>query len=457
MNLTLPHLDTTSAQHLLEGLQGVSALPTDDVNGDHHASLAASIAYSFQHLSSADQQALTVLSLFHGVAFTLVLGLFINESETPERFRDRTAGQLAELLEGAANLGLLTALGDGMFRLHPALPAHLAAQWRTCSPDTHAAERAAALDALISAHATLSTWLNEHIHSGNAKLALTLIGVQQQMLGAMLGHALARHRWADAQTLLQPLDTYWSARGSVAEARSWLDRVRLAIETPDGVPPALDSPAGSLWLSVVMTQAEQVLASGQLDRAESTYRSILRTHLQHPASPQERRRVADINHQLGTTTYLRGQLEEAEEWYGRALTTREELGNRPGMASSYHQLGMVAQDRGRLEEAEEWYRQALTINEDLGNRPDMASTYGQLRLLAEAQADTAQALAWTVRCVSLFDEIHHPSAGPGYFHLRRLTAQLGVHALERAWQDVLSEPLPANVRNYVLTDPADND
>ena len=48
------------------------------------------------------------------------------------------------------------------------------------------------------------------------------------------------------------------------------------------------------------------------------------------------------------------------------------------MASSYHQLGMVAQDRGRLDEAEDWYAQSLAINEELGDRPGMATSYHQL-------------------------------------------------------------------------------
>jgi tetratricopeptide (TPR) repeat protein len=49
---------------------------------------------------------------------------------------------------------------------------------------------------------------------------------------------------------------------------------------------------------------------------------------------------------------------------------------RSGTAVIYHQLGSTAQDRGRLDEAEDWYRKALTIFEELGDRPGMAATYG---------------------------------------------------------------------------------
>jgi hypothetical protein len=119
------------------------------------------------------------------------------------------------------------------------------------------------------------------------------------------------------------------------------------------------------------------------------------------------------------------------------------------MARSYHQLGMVAQDRGQLDEAQNWYRKSLTIEEELGNKPGMALTFGQLGLLAEARGQGGPALDWTVRCVALFDEFPHPLTGPGPKHLARLTALLGVAALEESWRTVTGDQLPRAVREYV--------
>jgi tetratricopeptide (TPR) repeat protein len=321
----------------------------------------------------------------------------------------------------------------------------------------------------------------------------------------------------------------------VEEARSWVDRIRLAVETPDGAPPALNTPAGALWLFVTGSQANRELAAGQLDRVESTYSAILNALRQQPSSPSQRNYIASSYHQLGTVARLRGHLEDAERWYHQALTIKEDfdnhpglastyhqlgnvsylrgrledaedryhqalaidedLGNRPGLAGNYHQLGMVAHDRGHLQDAERWYRQALTIKQDLDNHPGLASTYyqlgrvaqdrghlqdaedwshrslsieedlgnrpgmalasAQLGLLAEAQADTAQALTWMIKCVALFEEVPHPSTEPGSAHLRRLTTQLGMRALEDAWQGITGNPLPDAVREYVLTEPTD--
>jgi tetratricopeptide (TPR) repeat protein len=126
------------------------------------------------------------------------------------------------------------------------------------------------------------------------------------------------------------------------------------------------------------------------------------------------------------------------------------------MARTYHQLGRTTQERGQLDEADAWYHQALTINEELGNRPGIALTYGQLGLLAEARQQPGQAMTWTVRCVALFGEFPHPATGPGPQHLTRLTRELGLPALEQAWQQVIGQPLPEAVRGY-LTRHHDND
>jgi tetratricopeptide (TPR) repeat protein len=159
--------------------------------------------------------------------------------------------------------------------------------------------------------------------------------------------------------------------------------------------------------------------------------------------------MAQTYHHLGMVAQDRGELAAAEGWYQRALSIKEALGDRPGMAKTYHQLGMVAQQRGDVAGAEAWYRRALEIAESLGDRPGMALTYGQLGLLAEQRSDAGGALDWTVRCIALFDAFPHPATGPGPKHLVRLTAALGLPALEASWQRCTGTPLPAPIRAAV--------
>jgi tetratricopeptide (TPR) repeat protein len=159
--------------------------------------------------------------------------------------------------------------------------------------------------------------------------------------------------------------------------------------------------------------------------------------------------MAGTYHQLGITAQARGRPDEADDWYRKSLTIEEELGNRPHMASTCHQLGITAQARGRLDEADDWYRKALTIKEELGNRPGMALTYGQLGLLSEARHQPGQALVWIVRCVALFDQFPHPLTGPGPQYLAGLTRQLGMPAMQEAWQQITGQPVPQAVRDYI--------
>jgi len=110
----------------------------------------------------------------------------------------------------------------------------------------------------------------------------------------------------------------------------------------------------------------------------------------------------------------------------------------------------VAQYRGDLAAAEDWFRKSLEIKEALGNRPGMALTYGALGLLAEARKDLLTALDWTVRCVALFSEFPHPATGAGPHHLVRLTASLGLPALEASWQSCTGAKLPDDIRTAVV-------
>jgi hypothetical protein len=112
-------------------------------------------------------------------------------------------------------------------------------------------------------------------------------------------------------------------------------------------------------------------------------------------------------------------------------------------------MGRVAQDRGDLGAAQEWYQKSLAIAEELGDRRSMALTYAQSGVLAAQQGQLAEALAWAVRCVSLFDEIPHPSTGTGPRDLAGLTSLLGMAALKRAWREVTGGKLPQAVRDYV--------
>ncbi|QQM42200.1 tetratricopeptide repeat protein [Streptomyces liliifuscus] len=424
MRLILPRLDSTAPRDLLAGLQGTTPLADAD-GGGRTTSLSASIAYSFTHLSAEDQHALTVVSLFHGVVDADVLGQFSTLPEVPEWYQGRTASEWAQVLERATEVGLLTSLGVGMYRIHPALPAYLTSSWQALAPGGHHELRTAAELALLDAYATFGGWLLQQVQGGDAQLAMVLIHLQRRTMGSLLGYALDHSLWDQAQGIAQPLDEYWDARGLVEEARAWVNRARVAMEDSDGNAPDLNSSAGALWLFLTGSQANRHVRAGQLDQAERTYRDILHALRLQPATSKQRSRLAVIYHQLGRVAQERGQLTEAEARCRQSLTIAEDLGDRPGMALSYHQLGVVAQDRGQLDEAETRYRQSLTIKEDLGDRPGMARSYHQLGIVAQDRGQLDEAETRYRQSLTIKEDL---GDRPG---MARSYHQLGIVAHER--------------------------
>jgi tetratricopeptide (TPR) repeat protein len=416
MRLILPHLEITAPGALLDGLRGTAPLPGGDgTESGRTTSLAASIAYSYHHLSAATRRRLVAVSLFQGVADNDVLTLFSRTPGVPERFAGLSREEWREALDDAARVGLLTPLGTGMYQVHPALPGYLAVQWAAEEPGGHAAVRKAATNALLAAYAAFGDWLLQQINSGDAGLAFTTMDWQRRTMGRLLGYALDHQLWEQAQRVAQPIDKYWDARGLTEEADTWTDRVRLATQNRDGTAPSLETPAGALWLYFTGAQASRQVGSHRLDQAERTYQQILTTLQAQPASPQQQPRLAVTHYQLGRIAQDRGRLDEAEDWYTKALTLREEL-DRPGTATTYRRLGQLARDRGRLDEAEDWYTKSLAIEENVGNRPGMAGTYHELGVLAGQRGRLDDAEGWLARTLAIYEGLGDRPAMAGGYH-----------------------------------------
>jgi tetratricopeptide (TPR) repeat protein len=413
MRLTLPRLDTADPADLLAELRGTTPLPAEDAGQGRLSSLGACITYSFAHLTEQARRLLPAVSLLHGIADEGLLAVFSAAEGVPGRFAGISKQEWTAVLEDAARVGLLTALGAGMYRIHPALPGYLAAGWHAGNPAGYDQERAACEQTLCTASAAFSRWLIGQIESGNAAFAYAVIGLQRRTLGAMLGHALDRHAWDDASSIVQALDEYWDTRGLGEEAAAWADRI---LDATVGHGQGEAGPASSLWLYTTIEQATRQRAAGQLDQADHTYRQVLAYLQDQPETEWTRGNIALIYHRLGNTANLQGRLDEAEDWSRKSLAIKEELGDRPGMADTYHQLGMTAQDRGRLDEAEDWYRKSLATTEQLGDRPGMATTYHQLGNTANLRGRLDEAEDWYRKSLTIKEQLGDRPGMAGTYH-----------------------------------------
>ena len=415
MRLTLPRLQDADPARLLAALRGTAPLAAEEAGTARLSSLGACITYSFAHLAEPARRLLPALSLFTGIADEDVLMLFSAAEGVPGRFAGTSKQEWTAVLQDAARVGLLSPVGGGMYRIHPALPGYLAAAWHAEDPGGYEEERQASEQALRAACAAFSRWLTGQIASGDAALAYTLIGLQRRTLGAMLGHALDHHAWYDADVIVRALDGYWGTRGLGGEAAAWADRILAATAAPGQGPAATTE---SLWLFTLGQQAARQNDAGQPDQAALTYRQILAWQQKQPQTEQTRGNISVTYHQLGMTAQDRGRLDEAEDWYRQAIQIREELGLRSLLATDYHQLGNTAYLRGRLDEADDWYRKSLAIKEELGNRPLMVTTYHQLGITAQDRGQLDEADDWYRKALTIEEELgNHPHMAGTYHQL----------------------------------------
>jgi tetratricopeptide (TPR) repeat protein len=428
MRLTLPRLDTIDPADLLAGLRGTVPLPGGDAEEARLSSLGACITYSFAHLSEQTTRLLPALSLFQGTADAALLAAFSARETVPGRFAGIGPEEWMAVLQDAARVGLLTEIGTGMYRIHPALPGYLAAEWQAGNPSGYNPERDACEQALCTASAIFSEWVTSQIESSNAGLAYAMIGLHRRTLGAMLGRALDHRAWPEAEGIARALDPYLDNRGLSEEANAWADRILAAIAYSDQAPA---EPARSLWLYTTIIRATRQNDAGQPDQADETYRQALAFLQGQPETEWTKGNIAVICHQLGNTAKDRGRLDEAEDWYRKALAINEELGNRPNVAKNYHQLGYTAEDRGRLDEAEDWYRRALAVKEELGDRPGMVGTYHQLGNAAHRGGRLEEAEDWYRRALAIFAELGDRPGMAGIYHQLGITAQ-DRHRLDEA-------------------------
>jgi tetratricopeptide (TPR) repeat protein len=153
--------------------------------------------------------------------------------------------------------------------------------------------------------------------------------------------------------------------------------------------------------------------------------------------PDRSRSAAIFTHQLGIVFQLRGEYEQALDWYRQSLAIAEELGDRAGVAASYHQLGRLAQEQGDYDRAFDWYRQALTIQAELGDRAGMARSYGQLGILFTETGRPAEGLTWTLRSLRIHARLRTPQLGTNLRWLQRQRMLLGVRRFQRLLREDL--------------------
>ncbi len=158
---------------------------------------------------------------------------------------------------------------------------------------------------------------------------------------------------------------------------------------------------------------------GNLDEAEAMYRKALDLYeeLGHKEG------MARDYGNLGIVHQRRGNLDEAEALQRKALDLHKELGNKRGMANHYSSLGNVHHSRGNLDEAEALHRKALARYEELGHKEGMANAYVNLGIVHDARGNLDEAEAMYRKALDLLEKLGSPKAESVREWLSKLNAK----------------------------------
>ena len=116
--------------------------------------------------------------------------------------------------------------------------------------------------------------------------------------------------------------------------------------------------------------------------------------------------AASLGH-LGVLARQQRDYVRARALHEESLALRQELGDRRLVAADLSSLGFVARDLGNYEEARDLLERSLALSRDLGNKLDMAATLGALGSVLYHQGDIDRAAALLQESLTLSLELGH--------------------------------------------------
>jgi len=361
----------------------------------------------FDKLSPRTRRHLPFLGLFlSGVAIE-TLESFVGSGDRQQELYIELLGESLDAagwettLDEAARGGLLLAVYRGQYELLPAVSTFLRRK-------LIAAVGPPGLQRLgsefVQFYAAWAAHLEEAVLHGEEQ-ARRRVALEEPNLRRALRLAAIDGLWRLALPLVRTLKEHDESAGRLDAWQAL--RAELLAQLGTTVDPAAGRDHAALWFFLQGSVAGDALAQNDLDGAERLYRYLLEVLPSWP-DPQAEPYSGVACHQLGLIASERRDLDQAEQWYRRALGIFQNLGLERSMADEYHQLGCVAQSRQQWKEAEQLYRQALAIYERRGLGPYAAAACLQLGRLAESLRQAGPAEGWCLRALALCEPAEHP-------------------------------------------------
>ena len=355
-------------------LRAGAAAVTDDAAQGRGASLAASLDYGFTRAFTDPERAiLALLSLFQGFTDIDVLrAMGAGDDPVPAvAGLSREAG--IALLDRAADVGLLTAHGDGYYAVHPAIPWHLHALFQQhygpdgSPPALHAAR------AWTTATSDLSDYYNRQYNEGHTEVIGTLEAEEANLLHAR--RLALTHHWPDLIIgAMQGLHVLYQHTGRAIEWRRLVDELIPELTDPDtsGPRPGREEQ----WPTLTSYRVRIAQDARDWPAARQLQNTVIAWHRERAApaldiSPGElndrqRTQIVGLASALGDLgQILRGQDDPGcVQLYQEARDLFQRIGNRRAEATAAFNLGHAYRAIPALrdlDQAEHWYKRYLEL------------------------------------------------------------------------------------------------
>jgi serine phosphatase RsbU (regulator of sigma subunit)/tetratricopeptide (TPR) repeat protein len=107
--------------------------------------------------------------------------------------------------------------------------------------------------------------------------------------------------------------------------------------------------------------------------------------------------ISDALNNIGYVYKTKGDIDIALKYYHQSLKIHQEIGDKPGTATSLNNIGFVYRSQGNVYLALEYYQKALSIQEELNDHEGMASLFNNIGIIYYDQLDYDNALKYYQR------------------------------------------------------------
>lgn len=391
------------------------------------------VKHRFDSLDAAFRRRLAILGIFEGFVSARVLAAMSAHEAAPAWLRDLTREDWVRLLDVAGELGLLRRVNEGAFAIHIALQNSYLGLMRDFYADH--------MDWLEHTFCLIVGRMGNQlfqVFQANAEFAVSLLSAEQDNLVKACRLARRRRDWDCLKEILCGLRTLLISTGRWSEWEALIADLEADMAS---LAPERDRNAEILWFRLVghraelceyrrdfsglralhaglgtmfpelsdNTMHEDVLDDlGAIAEAHQFIEEAERFYLKSLSLKQQAGDQAGQGNtllRLADLAFKSRHYREAEQWLIQALDLAGQLGDEDKQATLCCRLGAVEQERGYFEDAEKYYEQSLAIRTELGDQPRKALALHQLGRMAHERKEYAMAAQRYLESLAIREKI----------------------------------------------------